>query len=189
MASAVDHEESQPNETTALLENRPAPFSQTSSTAPPHIQPRRPAINPLAKRIQRQGLHTLDDASIFPSLSSSTEEVAYRLLVVLRLLAIHQTPRISDRDVYVQWEQEEERISIVGSLESRVSLIWNGFIESGRLGDEIQTCLWTAFPLDEGDAPLVRGVCKSWTSHSGGLLCMTNSDCMCFQSCRLPWSS
>lgn len=146
----------QPDESTALLANRP-----TLSTTP-QSRTQLPAINPFAKQIQRQGLHTLDGATSSLSLSSPAEKAAYKLLISLRLLTMCQTSRSAKLDVYAQWEEEEERHESIRSLETQISLTWKEFVEEGRLGDDIHACLWAAFPLEEGVAPRVRGTCISY---------------------------
>lgn len=188
MASASDQAELPPDEFTALLAGRSTP-----STPPQFgIQPPLAAINPLAKQIQRQGLLTLDEVMSSPSSSSPAEKTAYKLLVCLRLLAMYKTLRSAKSDVYMQWEEDEERHKSIRDLETRIHLTWKEFVEEGRVGDDIHACLWTAFPLEEGEAPRARGMYTTYTrsidsaseSHqqscySGGLPCsgrlLTNS--------------
>lgn len=178
MASASDQAELLPDESTALLAGRSTPNTTPQSS----IQP--PAINPLAKQIQRQGLLTLDGAMSSPSLSSPAEKTAYKLLVCLRLLAMYQTLCSTKPDVYMQWEEDEERDKSIRDLETRIYQTWKEFVEEGRVGDDIHACLWTAFPLEDGEAPRARGMCITYIRstdfvfeshkkpyHSGGFPC------------------
>lgn len=178
MASASDQAELLLDESTSLLASRSTP----STTPQPGVQP--PAINLLAKQIQRQGTLTLDGVMSYPSLSSPAEKTAYKLLVCLRLLAMYQTLRSAKPDVYMQWEEDEERDKSIRELETRIYLAWKEFVEEGRVGDDIHACLWTAFPLEDGEAPRARGMCITYIRstdfvfeshkkpyHSGGFPC------------------
>lgn len=151
MTSSGYQEEQQPDESTSLLANR------TTPSLPPQPSTQPPAINSLAKQIQRQGLHTLDDATSSPSLTSIADKAAYKLLVTLQLLTIYRTSSSAKPDVYAQWEEEEERRRVIRSLETQISLTWENFVGEGRLGDDIYACLWTAFPLEQGESSRARG--------------------------------
>lgn len=78
-SSPTSRERTHSDEATALLGNRPvrSPSRPTTSGFPQPETPR-PAINPLAREIQRQGLNVLDNLSFFPCLESPAEESTLR---------------------------------------------------------------------------------------------------------------
>ncbi|KAF8271347.1 hypothetical protein EI94DRAFT_1568566 [Lactarius quietus] len=140
----------QPTETTPLVLRR---TDSSSHTLPP--------LTPVVNRIRLHGLQLLDeDLSIFSSPSASVPaQVAFKMIVLLRLYLLAKVHQPSEsRDIWEQWSKERTSSLDAEDLERRCMTVWEEFLRVSRSTQEIEDCLWSAYPLEEGGSSSVRGM-------------------------------
>jgi hypothetical protein len=136
-------------ETTPLVNNR--------ATASPL-----PCLSPVINHVRLHGLQSLDeDPFLFLAPSASqAEQVSFKLLVLLQLLLLAKAPVASvGKDIWEQWSKERASLVDAQELQHRAVHIWEEFLHVSRSTQEIEECLWTSFPLEEGKSLSVRGMC------------------------------
>lgn len=139
----------QPTETTPLILGR---TDNSSTTLPP--------LSPVVNHIRLHGLQSLDeDLSAFSSpLASASAQVAFKMIVLLQLYLLAKVPqRTEGGDVWEQWSKERTSTLDSEDLECRCMMVWEEFLGVSRSTQEIEDCLWSAYPLEEGGLPSVRG--------------------------------
>ncbi|KAI9460834.1 hypothetical protein BJY52DRAFT_1260855 [Lactarius psammicola] len=77
------------------------------------------------------------------------------VLLQLYLLAKVPQPTVS-RDIWEQWSKEHTSSLDSEDLERRCITIWEEFLRVSRSTQEIEDCLWSAYPLEEGGSLSVR---------------------------------
>lgn len=140
----------QPTETTPLIFNR----ADTSSATPP-------SLASVVNRIRHHGLQLLDeDPSIFLSPPASViAPVSFKMIVLLQLYLRAKVPQPAvGRDIWEQWSTERTSSLDSEDLERRCMIAWEEFIRVSRSTQEIEDCLWSAYPLEEGGFVSVRGM-------------------------------
>ncbi len=140
----------QPTETTPLILSQP---DNSSPTLPP--------LAPIIDRIRLCGLHSLDDdLSSFLSPSASVPaQVSFKMIVLLQMYLstkVPQSPAV--RDIWEQWSKERTSSLDAEDLDRRCVLVWEEFLQVSRSTQEIEECLWSAYPLEEGGSRSVRGM-------------------------------
>ena len=160
----------QPTESTPLILPRSTVHSQFSSHSLP---PLTPAVN----HILIHGIQTLDDepTSLLPPAHSTSlaQRTSFKMIVLSQLYMLAKVPPVgAGADVWEQWSKSRERAPILHAegLERRVVQVWEEFLDASRNTQEIEECLWTSFPLEEGKSRIVRGSspvgCVGSVSHS-----------------------
>ncbi|KAI0053283.1 hypothetical protein FA95DRAFT_717743 [Auriscalpium vulgare] len=151
MASHASPHSDEPTESTSLLISHPHPRAA-------HRR-RRPHIAPTVNRVRIHGLQvTDDDASFLPTLETRAEEVAFKLIVYLQLYLLGKRSAYDGTDVWEQWSKEQSAVLDAHALERRIVSLWEEFLNISRSTHEIEECLWSSFPLEEGKSRLVRVV-------------------------------
>ncbi|KAH9004404.1 hypothetical protein EDB86DRAFT_3210191 [Lactarius hatsudake] len=138
----------QPTETTPLILGR---TDNSSPTLPP--------LAPVVDRIRLHGLQLLDeDPSIFLSPPATVPaQVSFKLIVLLQLYLLAKVPQPTvGRDIWEQWSKERTSSLDSGDLERRCITVWEEFLRVSRSTQEIEDCLWSAYPLEEGGSLSVR---------------------------------
>ncbi|KAH9025851.1 hypothetical protein EDB85DRAFT_2292086 [Lactarius pseudohatsudake] len=138
----------QPTETTPLI------LGQTDNSSPTL-----PPLAPVVNRIRLHGLQLLDeDPSIFLSPPASVPaQVSFKLIVLLQLYLLAKVPQPTvGRDIWEQWSKERTSSLDSGDLERRCITVWEEFLRVSRSTQEIEDCLWSAYPLEEGGSLSVR---------------------------------
>ncbi|THH21456.1 hypothetical protein EW146_g89 [Bondarzewia mesenterica] len=143
------HDNEHPTESTVLLGDR-------HSITPP-VSDVRPYVLPIVNSIHSRGFQYLEEEEALPSLPTITEETSFKLLVLLQLCLLCKRSKFVGNDVWESWSKEQDAVNNVWRLERRILNTWTEFIEPGRSSKEIEECLWSAFPLEEGNSCLLRG--------------------------------
>ncbi|KAI0274687.1 hypothetical protein BC834DRAFT_965186 [Gloeopeniophorella convolvens] len=144
-------DDEQPTEATPLILGRSSHPLASGRSLPPLA----PAVN----RIRHHGLQTADEdpAFFFSSSASLAEQVSFKMIVFLQLYLLTRTPAASEgKDVWEQWSKERASSLDAEDLERRVVHVWEEFLEVSRSTQEIEDCLWSSFPLEEGKSATVR---------------------------------
>ncbi|KAI9445156.1 RNI-like protein [Lactarius indigo] len=137
----------QPTETTPLI------LGQPDNSSPP------PPLAPVVNRIRLHGLQLLnEDPSIFLSPPASVPaQVSFKLIVLLQLYLLAKLPQpTAGGDIWEQWSKERTSSLDSDDLERRCITIWEEFLQVSRSVQEIEDCLWSAYPLEEGGPLSVR---------------------------------
>lgn len=139
----------QPTETTPLILGR---TDNSSPTLPP--------LAPVVDSIRLHGPQLLDEVpTIFSSRSIRVPaQVSFKMIVLLQLYLQAKAPRPTEgRDIWEQWSDERTSSLDAEDLERRCMIVWGEFLEVNRNRQEIEDCLWSAYPLEEGGSSSVRG--------------------------------
>ena len=140
----------QPTETTPLI------LSRTDNSCPTL-----PPLAPTVDHIRLHGLQSLDEVpTIFSSRPTSVPaQVSFKMIVLLQLYLHAKVPRTTEgRDIWEQWSEERTSSLDAEDLERRCMTVWGEFLEVNRSRQEIEDCLWSAYPLEEGGSSSVRGM-------------------------------
>ena len=140
----------QPTETTPLILGR---TDNSSPTLPP--------LAPVVNHIRFHGLRSLDeDLSAFSSpLASVPAQVAFKMIVLLQLYLRAKVPQGTEGgDVWEQWSKERTSTLDSEDLERHCMVVWEEFLGVSRSTQEVEDCLWSAYPMEEGELPSVRGM-------------------------------
>jgi hypothetical protein len=140
----------QPTEATPLILGR---ADNSSSTLPP--------LAPVVNHIRLHGLQSLDeDLSMFSSpLASVPAQVAFKMIALLQLYLLAKAPQPTEsKDIWEQWSKERTSSLDAQDLEHRCIMVWEEFLGVSRSTQEIEDCLWSAYPIEEGGSPSVRGM-------------------------------
>ena len=144
----------QPTETTPLIIDR----ADNSS-------PTLPLLAPVVNHIRLHGLQLLDDEDLSMLSSPSANvpaQVAFKMIVLLQLYLLAKVPQRSEGgDVWEQWSKERTSTLDSEGLERSCMMVWEEFLGVSRSTQEIEECLWSAYPLEEGEFPSVRGMLLS----------------------------
>jgi hypothetical protein len=138
----------QPTETTPLILGRD---DNSSPTLPP--------LAPVVNRLSHHGLQLLDeDSSIILSHPASVPaQVSFKMVVLLQLYLLAKVPQPTvGRDIWEQWSMERTSSLDSEDLERRCMMVWEEFLRVSRSTQEIEDCLWSAYPLEEGGSLSVR---------------------------------
>jgi hypothetical protein len=134
----------------------------TSGARPPAPSDtvRRPAILPEVKRICANDFINIDVNS--PEQlehSGDAERVAFELLVLshLYILLVRQT-HVQERDIWDRWAVQQHKEGTCTSIEERIQSVWDAFIRTVRTTAELDTFLWSPFPLEQSGRNSLRGV-------------------------------
>ncbi|KAH9968924.1 hypothetical protein BC827DRAFT_1121794 [Russula dissimulans] len=149
----------QPTESTPLILRRSSVHSQLSSHSLPPL-----TLAPTVNHILIHGIETLDDeepTSIFlPAHSASlAQRTSFKMIVLSQLYILAKVPPVgAGADVWEQWSKLRERGPTLDAedLQRRVVKVWEEFLDASRNTQEIEECLWTSFPLEEGKSRTVR---------------------------------
>ncbi|GLB36333.1 hypothetical protein LshimejAT787_0306210 [Lyophyllum shimeji] len=82
-------------------------------------------------------------------------EVAFALTILLHLRKTRTKASVAD-DLYEHWLVRENHTRSREVLEEQISEIWASFLTEYRNIHDIETVLWSRFPLDEGGARAYR---------------------------------
>ena len=141
----------QPTETTPLILDR---ADNSSPTLPP--------LAPVVNHIRLHGLQLLDDEDLNMLSSPSASvpaQVAFKMIVLLQLYLLAKVPQPTEsKDIWEQWSKERTSSLDAEDLEHRCIMVWEEFLGVNRSTQEIEDCLWSAYPLEEGGSPSVRGM-------------------------------
>lgn len=140
----------QPTETTPLI------LGQTDNSSPTL-----PPLAPVVNRIRLHGLHLLDEEpSLFLSPPASVPaQVSFKMIVLLQLYLLAKVPQPTvGRDIWEQWSKERTSSLDSEDLERRCIMVWEEFLRVSRSTQEIEDCLWSPYPLEEGGSLSVRGM-------------------------------
>lgn len=137
----------QPTETTPLIRG-PTDNSSSSLTLPP--------LAPVVNRVRLHGPQLLDeDPSLFPA--SVPAQVSFKMIVLLQLYLLAKVPQPTvGGDIWEQWSKECTSSLDSEDLERRCIMVWEEFLQVSRSTQEIEDCLWSAYPLEEGGSLSVR---------------------------------
>ncbi|KAI0321697.1 hypothetical protein OF83DRAFT_1050784 [Amylostereum chailletii] len=140
-----------PTETTALLSH-----SRSLQDTPPIT---RPSVSPVVNHLRAHGPHAFASATPlgYATLADS-EQAAFRLIIYLQLYLLSKRPTLNGQDVWEQWSAERVAETGASDFERLLLHTWSEFVERNRSGEEIETCLWTSFPLDDGAPRQIRVV-------------------------------
>jgi hypothetical protein len=157
----------QPTETTPLVNNRAPVHSQISACSPPS-----PSLSPLVNHIQLHGLQSLDeDPTLFlaPSITPAGQ-VSFKLLVLLQLYLLTKAPvGNTGKNIWEQWSKERALSLDAEAFQQRAVHIWEEFLRVDRSTQEIEECLWTPFPLEQGKSLSVRRRLPIWFRRTRGI--------------------
>jgi hypothetical protein len=147
----------QPTETTPLVNTRAPVHSQFSASSP--------SISPLVNHIQLHGLQSLDeDPTLFldPSISP-VGQVSFKLLVLSQLYLLAKAPvGNTGNNIWEQWSKECTLSLDAEEFQRRAVHTWEEFLRVDRSTQEIEECLWTPFPLEQGKSLSVRRMLPIW---------------------------
>ena len=138
----------QPTETTPLILDR---ADNSSPTLPP--------LAPVVNHIRLHGLQLLDDEDLSSPSARVPAQVAFKMIVLLQLYLLAKVPQPTEsKDIWEQWSKERTSSLDAEDLEHRCIMVWEEFLGVNRSTQEIEDCLWSAYPLEEGGLVSVRGM-------------------------------
>lgn len=113
-----------------------------------------PEVGPAAERARAQGGLRF----AIPHFADEQTEAAYKLVVLLQAVLSAKSPDINapSKDAWERWSKETSDASLAREVEAQLMELWKDLLDSGIAGD-VETVLWTAFPLNDGEEPSVRG--------------------------------
>ncbi|KAH8988818.1 RNI-like protein, partial [Lactarius akahatsu] len=89
--------------------------------------------------------------------ASVPAQVSFKLIILLQLYLLAKVPQPTvGRDIWEQWSKERTSSLDSGDLERRCITVWEEFLRVSRSTQEIEDCLWSAYPLEEGGSLSVR---------------------------------
>jgi hypothetical protein len=135
-----------------------------------------PAIFPVIARVSTSHEIPIDDLIPYP-LSDQSTEVAFTLAVLLQLRHA-KIQSFNAVGAYECWFQTNRNTNGVDTLEKQILRVWTRFLEQYRDVREVETVLWTQFPIELGGLKTTRGL-----STTSSILCSTHPT---FCSCRFP---
>ncbi|KAI0036691.1 hypothetical protein K488DRAFT_81933 [Vararia minispora EC-137] len=146
-----------PTETTHLLSRATTP--STAESSPSRFASLRPAISPAVSHLRTHGFRSFGENN-GDSLDTAddAERAAYDLIVLLQLYI--QTTRLATdgQDIWDEWAAGLNREDERKQIQQLIGTIWDQFISTARSSEELEVCLWTAFPLEKGGSRYVRVV-------------------------------
>jgi len=98
-----------------------------------------------------------NQSAFIPSFSSSAHEVAFKLVVLLRLFLILKKSTCLKEDIWEQWSEEQSAGLNEQVLESCIVRTWADYLDTERSDHDIEHVLWTSFPLEERKPAHMRG--------------------------------
>ena len=149
------HDAEPVSERTPLLADSEA---RASSASPMHPGAR-PPISVAVEHVKAHGLDELETALTMITHVDSVEKAAYELIVLLQLNALARQPAHISRkkDVWETWSDETRDFADKYQYETQALNAWATFSSHPRTTLELETCLWTPFPLEVGSAKMIRG--------------------------------
>lgn len=147
--------EQSPSERTPLLADSEA---GTAEAAPIHPGAR-PPISVAVDHVKMHGLTELGTALTMITHMDAVEKAAYELIVLLQLNALARRPAHVSRkkDVWETWSDETRDVAYKYQYETQALNAWATFSSQPRTTHELESCLWTPFPLEVGSAKMIRG--------------------------------
>jgi hypothetical protein len=132
-----------------------------------------PSLSPLVNHIQLHGLQSLDeDPTLFlaPSIISPAGQVSFKLLVLIQLYLLAKAP-VDDtgKNIWEQWSKERALSFDAEEFQQRAVHTWEEFLHVDRSTQEIEECLWTPFPLEQGKSLSVRRMLPIWLRRTRGI--------------------
>ncbi|VDB99842.1 unnamed protein product [Peniophora sp. CBMAI 1063] len=144
------------SERTPLLADNEA---RTASASPMHAGAR-PPVSVAVDHVKTHGLDDLNTALSMITHVDDIEKAAYELIVLLQLNALARRPVHVSRkkDVWETWSDETRDVVDKYQYETQALNAWATFSSQPRTTLELETCLWTPFPLEIGSAKMIRVV-------------------------------
>lgn len=142
------HGELPPSETTGLL-GSPVAAQQNSTLY---------YIEPVIASVRAKGVAACTIADWCPHrLASRTKEIAFALIVLLKLRKSISNVQIASGDVWVQWSEAEWDSALTSELDGQIVHLWNEYVKDDRTEEEIEEVLWAEFPMSYQDRRILRG--------------------------------
>ena len=137
-----------------------------------------PPILPVLARVSASSGQEIPIHNILPyPLVDQSTETAFTLAVLLQLRLI-ETQSFTAITAYERWFRTSFNPDSIETLEKQIIRVWSQFLDRYRDVREVETVLWTQFPLEIRGLKTVRG--WSIICHVFGRLFTT------FRSCRFP---
>jgi hypothetical protein len=114
-----------------------------------------PAIFPALARVSVSTEHEIPSDDILPySLSDQSIEMAFTLAVLFQLRHV-KIQSLNSVSAYERWFRKN--IDGIETLENQIVRVWTQYLDQYRDVREVETVLWTRFPLELGESKTVRG--------------------------------
>jgi hypothetical protein len=115
-----------------------------------------PAISPVLARVSPQQEIPTNDLLPYP-LSDQSTEMAFTLAVLLQLRHV-EMQSFKAISAYERWFRTNLYTDNVETLEKQIIRVWTQFLDQYREVREVETVLWTQFPLEIGGSKTIRGL-------------------------------
>jgi hypothetical protein len=120
-----------------------------------------PAISPVLAHISASAGHDIPTNDILPyALSDQSIEMAFTLAVLFQLRHV-KIQSLKSVGAYERWFRENIDTDGVETLESQIIRVWTQYLDRYREVREVETVLWTQFPLQFGGIKTIRGLCRT----------------------------
>lgn len=117
-----------------------------------------PAISPVLARISVSSDQEIPSNDLLPySLNDQPTEMAFILAVLLQLRH-GKMQSFKSASAYERWFRRNLDTDGLRTLEIQIIRVWTEFLEQYRDVREIETVLWTQFPLEIGGIKTIRGL-------------------------------
>jgi hypothetical protein len=115
-----------------------------------------PAISPVLARVSPYHEIPTNDLLPYP-LSDQSTEMAFTLAVLLQLRHV-EMQSFKAISAYERWFRTHLHTDNVETLEKQIIHVWTQFLDQYREVREVETVLWTQFPLEIGGSKTIRGL-------------------------------
>lgn len=115
-----------------------------------------PAISPALARLSISGQEIPTDDLLPYPLADQATEMAFTLVVLLQLRHVRMQS-FNSASAYERWFQNNINAESIEALEKQILRFWSQFLDQYRDIREIETVLWTQFPMELGSSRLIRG--------------------------------
>ena len=116
-----------------------------------------PAILPVLARVYVSPEQGIPSDGLLPyPLSDQFIEMAFTLAVLLQIRHV-KMQSFNSVGAYERWFQKNLDTDGIETLEKQIIRVWTQFLDQYRDVREVETVLWTQFPLETGGLKAVRG--------------------------------
>lgn len=119
-------------------------------------------IEPVTASVRAKGIRSCTLANWCPHpLASHTREIAFALIVLLRLRESILASKVVSKDIWEQWSGAERDTTLAAELEGQIVALWNNYVNADRTEEEMEEILWSGFPLSHPNPRILRGALRS----------------------------
>lgn len=132
--------------------------SETSALLPPpSTHHNLPFLAPILAHIRNIHVDVVLGELRLHSFHTPVWEVSFQLVILLELRRIRKEESLLTGG-FGQWHRAASSRNDLQFLDGKINEIWNRFLDENDADHEIETMLWTRFPLDDQNKRYLRGM-------------------------------